>query len=62
MDRLSAWKQASKLVAPIVKTHGLEKYSLGASLFTTGIGVSTPVDQHITHIMDVADWLLNERD
>ena len=58
IKRKEAWKTAAKLIEPIVKKHGLEKYSPGASLFTTGTGVVTPVEQHINHILNVADWLL----
>ena len=58
MKRKKAWKKAAHLVEPIVEKHGLKQYAPGASIFVTGTSVSTPVDQHINHILTVAEWLL----
>lgn len=54
--RLAAFKFASDLVAPIVEQHGVEKYSIGS--FLTNTSTYTSVEQHITHILQVGDWLL----
>ncbi len=55
MDRTEAWVTASKLVQPIVNEYELEDYPVGP-MFTAS--TNTKVDQHINHIMNVADWLL----
>jgi hypothetical protein len=55
--RTAAWNMASELVEPIVDRHGLEKYSTGPNIFAQTFK-TTCVDQHIDHIMRVADWLL----
>jgi hypothetical protein len=62
INRLEAWQYAAELVNPIVEQHGLERYSPGANIFSTGISVMTPVEQHINHILNVAEWLLNEKE
>jgi len=55
MDRTEAWVTASGLVQPLVLDHGLEAYPIG-QIFSAS--TNTKVDQHINHIMNVADWLL----
>lgn len=55
--RLKAWEQASQLVASIIAEHGLEIYKGAAPAFSTP-SIFTKVDQHIDHIMNVANWLL----
>lgn len=62
MTRLEAWKEATKLVEPIITQYGLERYSPGANIFASGTSVITPVDQCITHVMEVAEWLLKEEE
>lgn len=57
---LSAWEAASEIVEQIVDKHELTAISNG-SMFNV-VTVHTKVAQHINHIMDVADWLLNEGD
>lgn len=56
--RLRAWLMAEKLVGQVIEEHGLElyqtKYVLG------GGSAITKTDQHISHIREVADWLLGE--
>lgn len=57
--RRRVFELAAEMVDPIVKQHGLEKYTHQVNIFTTSF-VSTPVDQHLTHIMSIADWLMQE--
>ena len=59
MNKIEAWKKATEFVDPIVEKHGLQDVREGQVIFTTGF-VSTKVNQHINHIMDVANWLLDE--
>lgn len=58
-ERLAAFNAAKDLVESIVEKHGLEPTKLGAPAFTNA-PVLTNVDQHVGHILDVADWLLGE--
>lgn len=56
MDRLEAFQTAKVLVDPIIEEHGLHTYKNGPPF---GNGVTyTPVEQHISEILRVADWLL----
>jgi hypothetical protein len=57
MDRKKAWKKAKKLVDPIVELHGLQQIK-GPANFLGSSSEQTPVDQHIGHILTVAEWLL----
>jgi hypothetical protein len=60
--RLKAWKMATEIVNPIIEQHGVEDISApGSAPFITS-GKITKVEQHITHIMTVADWLLIEEE
>lgn len=58
-ERLEAWKAAEELVAPIIEKHTLEPHKGSAMAFNIP-PTFTKVDQHIGHIMDVANWLLKE--
>lgn len=59
MLRKSVWLQAAEMIDPVVDKHGLEQYALGpAPVFTTPPNKMTPVDQHLGHIQQVADWLM----
>ncbi len=57
MNRTEAWVTAHKLVQPLVDEHELEDYPVGP-MFTAS--TNTKVDQHINHIMNVAEWLRGE--
>ena len=64
MDRLDAWIISEQLVERLVNRHGLEEIDMRSSIQTSMI-TSTPVtnpltkvDQHIDHILNVANWLL----
>lgn len=59
MVRINAWMTAKDLVDPIVEQHGIEKYVPGSTIFGSGSTV-TPVQQHINHIFEVAEWLLEK--
>lgn len=54
------WEKADQMVAPLVEQHGIEKVTFGGGLFPTTTDVLTPIDQHISSIIRVADWLLKE--
>lgn len=56
VQRRATWDMASDLVAPLVEFHGVEDYSIGQLLNQTS--KFTKVDQHLEHILRVADWLL----
>lgn len=60
-DRLEALEMARDFVAPIVEQHGLFPFNTGANVFVVG-AKTTAVDQHLCHVMVVADWLLQESD
>lgn len=56
MNKKDAWKEANILVEPIVDKHGIKATTSGNIL---ALSVeSTPVEQHIAHIMFVAEWLM----
>lgn len=59
-ERLAAFNAAKELIEPIVDKHGLEPVKMAAPAFTQ-TSTLTQVDQHISHILDVADWLLGAR-
>jgi hypothetical protein len=54
--KLDAWYAATKAVEPIIEKHGLVQHRVGNIVATTA--TFSPVDQHIDHIVRVADWLL----
>lgn len=55
-ERIEAWKAASNLVEPIVTQHELEVIKNGG-LFGPYY-TNTKVEQHVSEILRVADWLL----
>lgn len=57
IQKLVVWKEAETLVSPIISKYGLGQHATGPNVFSQTTKV-TPVDQHIGHIMRVADWLL----
>lgn len=59
-ERIAAFKAAQELVDPIVDKHGLEKVMSTQGLGFTSSIAHTPSDQHLGHILDVADWLLGK--
>lgn len=59
--RESVWVKANEMVGPLADEHGFEKVVFSSG-FWTQTDVITPVEQHITAIMRVADWLLKEFD
>ena len=56
-QRRVVWDWASEMVAPIVEQHELKEYSMGSTF--NRVSTTTVVDQHLDHIMRVADWLLD---
>lgn len=58
MTRLEAWEIATKLIEPLVEKHEIETYRTGAPFAQSS--VTTKIDQHLEHILTVADWLLEE--
>lgn len=56
--RITTWNTARDMVQPIVAIHGLEEYRSGAPFGQQS--TFTKVDQHLDHIMHVADWLLEK--
>lgn len=59
--KLEALRLAESIVEPIVEKHGLKEYKGGAPVLYQA-STFTVVDQHIDHILHVADWLLgNDR-
>jgi hypothetical protein len=56
-DRVDAWNAAIGLIEPIVEAHGLEEYHTSQTPFTRG-STFTKVDQHINHVLNVANWLI----
>lgn len=61
-ERLTVWDRAAELVAPIVEKHGLETYKVGSTVISYGTSTFTSVDQHIDHILRVANWLIGEEE
>jgi hypothetical protein len=59
-ERLAAFNAAKEIVNSIVEQHGLEPVKMQAAAFTNP-STLTVVDQHISHILEVADWLLGNR-
>lgn len=60
-ERVTAWQMASNLVAPVVDQHGLMPTPSATTIFASS-GTRTPVDQHVGHIQDVAEWLMGKDD
>lgn len=58
VKRHIAWERAKTLVDEIVNVLGLEDYRTGSAFGSTS--TITKVDQYLSHIESVADWLLGE--
>lgn len=58
--RLNAFNMAAGLVDPMVLNHGLAEYQTRNPILGSGTTI-TVVDQHIDHIIRVAEWLLGEQ-
>lgn len=59
-ERLEAWGAARVMVQEIVDQHGLEDQKMGGPVFRSSPTI-TKVDQHLQHIVHIADWLLNKK-
>lgn len=62
MDKRVAYREkvfikASVMLEPLVEQHGIEDHQDGGQLFVRGVTV-TAIDQHLDHIMRIADWLM----
>lgn len=55
-ERFQAFLTAKTLIDPLVEKHGLTEVRSGAPFQVTY--TNTPVEQHLEHILRVADWLL----
>ena len=55
--RIDIFEKACELVAPIIERHGVENYKIGNQVMVHGTTM-TKSEQHIDHILRVADWLL----
>ena len=62
MNKTEAWIQAAALVQPIVDQHGITEQKLGGGMFMNATTAHTPVSQHLEHIVNIADWLLDEEE
>ena len=56
-QRYDVWLIASQMVDPIIEKHGIELVQTG-QMFGPSFKV-TAVEQHIDHILKVADWLMD---
>ena len=56
-QRFDVWEIASKMVAPLIEQHGIELVQTG-QMFGPSFK-TTAVEQHIEHILKVADWLMD---
>lgn len=61
IKRSIAWDMAVGKIEPLVNVHELESYRGPAQAFSSG-PMYTKVDQHVEHILRVANWLLGEED
>lgn len=57
MNRTNAFRKAKELVDPIIDQHGLEAYREAPNIFVPP-GNRSAVDQHINHILYIAEWLM----
>lgn len=55
--RRMVWEQAREMADPIVEKHGVQPYPVGGNIFAPG-SKQTEVDQHISSVIEVAEWLL----
>lgn len=58
-DRLDALEVARDFLEPIVDLHGFKDHTDGPG-FLTPVSTKTSVDQHITQVIRIANWLLEE--
>jgi hypothetical protein len=58
-NKIDAFLTAQTLIDPIIKEHGIKEVRKSVNMFTT-VSVETPVEQHISHILNIAEWLLND--
>lgn len=62
--RAAVWNMAKEMVDPIIEADGVEEYRMStnpsASIFHANNTTMTKVDQHLGHIEQVANWLLEE--
>lgn len=56
--RQEAWNIATELIDPIIAEHGLETFRTGPPFGHTT--TFTKVDQHIDHVIRIADWLIGD--
>lgn len=56
-DRIKLFESASYLVTPIITEHGIESYRNGGKAVLVPGLMYTAVEQHIQHIIEVANWL-----
>lgn len=59
-ERVDIFLASKTLVDSIVSEHGLEIYRAGQVFGSTS--TYTKVDQHIDHVIRVANWLLDKED
>jgi hypothetical protein len=65
-ERRDIWLIAAAMVEPLVEQHGIEKYpvrhgpTLAGSIFSAPNSVMTPIEQHLSHIEQTAEWLMGE--
>lgn len=50
--------KASVMLEPIVEQHGIADHRDGGSAIFVSAPMVTKIDQHLDHIMRVADWLM----
>lgn len=60
LRRETVFLMASQLVGPIVEKHGLEPTKSAWVQADSGYTI-TAVEQHLDHILRVANWLLEEQ-
>lgn len=58
-DRLDALEVAQGFLAPIVDLHGVKDHTDGPG-FLMPVSTKTSVDQHVTQVIRIANWLLEE--
>lgn len=61
IKRKVIFETAAEMIDPIIEHHGLDSYRTGGSYTSPGY-TTTKVDQHIAHIIYVANWLQGKED
>lgn len=56
--RCDVWEKANEMVGPLIEEHGVKDTTIG-TIFSTA-DVISPLDQHITAIIRVSDWLIGK--